>query len=86
MAGQVGSGYLDPTRQGLDPTRRSCQFSGPDPIRPDPIRGSTRPGNNSETTLIRILDGLRQCMVKVAEAHLWEIQGAAKAHGDMVVE
>ena len=39
MAGQVGQDTWtrpDPTRQGLDPTRRSCQYSGPDPTRPDP--------------------------------------------------
>ena len=33
---------------GPDPTRRYCQYSGPDPTQPDPTRGSTRPGNNSD--------------------------------------
>jgi len=45
----------DPTRQGLDPTRPDPPFfsiyrTRPDPTRPDPSRGSTRPGNNSDPT------------------------------------
>ena len=48
MAGQVGSGYLDPTRQGLYPTRSAALVNIPDPTQPDPTRGSTRPGNNSD--------------------------------------
>ena len=47
MAGQVGSGYLDPTRpdppgSGPDPTRRFCQYSESDPTRPDPRVDPTR--------------------------------------------
>ena len=47
MTGQVGSGNVDPTRP-------ASIWSRPDPpnvtiflTRPDPTRGSTRPGNNS---------------------------------------
>ena len=32
----------DPTRQGLDPTRIFCQYSGPDPTQPDPRVDPTR--------------------------------------------
>ena len=61
MPGQVGSGYLDPTRSdppgsGPDPTRRSCQYSGPDPTQPDPTRPAGRP--DPGTTLISTYLGI----------------------------
>ena len=56
MAVQVGSGYLDPTRPARvwtrsDPTRRFCQYSGPDtnPTRP---AGSSDPGTTLYGRLI----------------------------------
>ena len=48
MAGQVRSGFLDPTRpdptrQGLDPTRPAVLVHIPDPTRPNPTRPAGRP-------------------------------------------
>ena len=48
MADEVGTGYVDPARpvsiwNRTDPTRRMLKYSGP-----DPTRGSTRSGNNSD--------------------------------------
>ena len=54
MAGQVGSGYLDPTRpdppgSGPDPTRPAVLVHIPDPTRPNPTRPAGRP--DTGTTL-----------------------------------
>ena len=49
MAGQVGSGYLDPTRQDLDPTRPAVIVNLSDPPRPNPTRPAGPP--DPETTL-----------------------------------
>ena len=47
MAGQVGSGYVDPTRPAGIWTRSDPPNVTIFRIQPDPPRGSTRPRNNS---------------------------------------
>ena len=54
MAGQAGSGYLDPTRPARVWTRPDVFVNIPDPTQPDPTRGSTRPGNNSDLMSARL--------------------------------